>query len=169
MSPIQAGRPVSLRILRCIGLLCILGFRSLGVQYRRAIRRGRSAPLDQLRLQYASLSALLQECATDLRTALLRMECRFDALPEMWTCDGGPLSERDPSGSLQPNTDSYACMRDIETFQKERPTETLFDVELFHRGWVSGAKYGSGKTCREGTEGKSCNPPEGNRIQGRRV
>lgn len=163
-SPTLAGRPVVLRILRYTQKLGGLLYLNLGVRYRRLCRPIAPVRLDWPHPLSATLKALLQGCAADLRTFLRRMECRFDALPETWTYDAGPCFERDPNGNLRPNRDSDAYMIDIENFQKGRPTETLFDEELFHSGWVAGAKYGMGKSCREDTEEKSCNPPNRNRI-----
>jgi hypothetical protein len=163
-SPTLAGYPVWTRILRCIGLLLQFGVRSLGAHYRKAIRGGIFAPRDLLHHQGATQTALLQGCATDLRTALLRMECRFDVLPGWWAADLGPCFELDSSGNLQPNRDSAACMKDIETFQTERPTATQFDLELFRSGWVAGVQYARCTTCTKDAGGRSCTPPNWDRI-----
>lgn len=173
-SPTLIGRPVGKRILRCIGVLLRFAVRSLGAHGRKAIRRGKFVPQDLLHHLGATPIALLRGCAADLGTALRRMECRFDVLPGLWSHDVGPCFERDSSGNLRPNRDSSACMRDIEKFQTERPTATLFDSELFHSGWVAGVQYARRTTCTEDKEGKSHNPPDCNSISdyqngGRRV
>lgn len=163
-SPTLVGRPVWKRILRCIGLLCELAVRRSGVHFRRLFHEGRFAAQDALRLQFESPLALLRECARDLRTALVRMECRFDALPEQWTYDVGPCFERDANGSLRPNRDSDACMRDTESFQRERPTATLFDLELFHSGWAAGVQYARRTVCTEGRAGIPFKPSDSQSI-----
>jgi hypothetical protein len=163
-SPTLAGRPVWIRILRCTGGLLALVGRSLGAHYRKVFRSGRWSLQDWRHLQHETLSALLRGCATDLRTALLRMECRFDVLPECWTHDVGPCFERDSNGNLQPNRDSDARMRDIQRFQTERPTATLFDSELFLAGWEAGVQYVRHTSCKEDTAGRSCNSPDCNSI-----
>ncbi len=164
-SPTAMDRPALLRILRCIGLLRELLIHDLGVRYRRVFRSGRLLPQDWFHPLRSTPRALVQGCAADLGTALRRMERRFDALPEVCILvDLGPCFQRDASGNLQPNTDSDACMRDIESFQTARPKATLFDVELFHLGWEAGVKYGSGKSCSRGMEEKPSNPPDHNSI-----
>ncbi len=154
-SPTLAGRPVWKRILRCIGALLALAGHSLGVRYRKVFHPRKYDLLDLPRRLDATPASLLQECATDLRTALLRMECRFDALPASWSFDVGPCFERDSSGNLRPNRDSAARMRDIEKFQTERPTATLFDGEVFLAGWEAGVRYGLDISCTEDRAGKS--------------
>jgi hypothetical protein len=138
--------------------------RGLGARYRKVFHSGRFALQDWQRLQHASLRALLRECAEDLRTALLRMECRFDVLPNPWSLDIGACFERDSSSNLQPNRDSDACMRDIEGFLIERPTATLFDEELFHAGWEAGVQYARRTICTEDTAGKSWKAPDSESI-----
>ena len=157
-------RPVPTRILRCIGSLRGLVLRCFCARYRRVFRKGEFVPQDWLHPLSATPRALLRGCAADLRTAVWRMERRFDALPESWTYDAGSCFERDASGNLQPNSDSAACIRDIGSFQRENPKATLFDDEVFRSGWEAGAKYGQDKSCREGTEEKPCNPPDCKRI-----
>jgi hypothetical protein len=149
--PTLTTRPLMSRILRCIGLLGGLAASNLGGRYRRRFHLGRLSPRDWPLPQRATLAALLQGCAIDLRTALCRMERRFDALPELWSYDVGPCFERDPSGNLRPNRCSGAYMIDIENFQKANPTATLFDGEVFHLGWEAGAKYGQDSSCTEDT------------------
>jgi hypothetical protein len=163
-SPTLTGSPVWKRILRCIGALLALALHSLGVRYRRVFHRRKYDLLDLPRLLYATPVSLLRECATDLRTALLRMECRFDALPNSWTYDVGPCFERDSKGNLRPNRDSDARMRGIERFQTERPTATLFDSELFLAGWAAGVQYAQRTLCTEDTAGNTCTPPDQNSI-----
>jgi hypothetical protein len=159
-SPTLVGRPVWKRILRSIESLRKLVVRDLGARYRRVFHGNRFSIQDWQHLQHETLGALLRGCATDLRTALLRMECRFDVLPQSWTYDIGPCFERDSSGNLQPNRDSDACMTDIERFQKERPRATLFDAELFHAGWIAGVQYARRTICTEDTARKSCKSPD---------
>jgi hypothetical protein len=166
-SPTLTGRPVWKRILRCIESLLVLVGHSLGVHYRKVFQRRKYDLLDLPRLLCATPTSLLRECATDLRTALLRMECRFDALPNSWTYDVGPCFERDSRGNLRPNRDSDARMRGIERFQTDRPTATLFDSELFLAGWEAGVQYARHTSCTEDTAGKSCNPLGSIRITGR--
>jgi hypothetical protein len=163
-SPTLVGRPVWIRILRCIGMLHVLAFRSLGVHYCKVFQTRKFDLLDLPRLLDATLTSLLRECATDLRTALHRMECRFDVLPDSWSCDLGPCFERDSSDNLQPNRDSDGRMRGIEKFQRERPTATQFDWELFLAGWEAGAQYARRTICMADTVGRSCNSPDHNRI-----
>jgi hypothetical protein len=163
-SPTLAGRPVWKRILRSIGSLRKLVVRDLGARYRKVFHGNRFSIQDWQHLQHETLGALLRGCATDLRTALLRMECRFDVLPNPWTLDIGTCFERDSSGNLQPNRDSDACMKDIESFQKERPMATLFDEELFHAGWIAGVQYVRRTICTEGTAGRSCESPDSKSI-----
>jgi hypothetical protein len=163
-SPTLACRPVWKRILRCNGALLALAVHSLGARYRKVFRSGRWSLQDWRHHQDETLTALLRGCATDLRTALLRMECRFDVLPARLAHDVGPCFERDPSGNLLPNRDSAARMRDIQRFQTERPTATLFDSELFLFGWEAGVQYARRTICTEDTAEKSCNSPDCNSI-----
>lgn len=163
-SPTLFGRPVWKRILRCIGLMCALGIRSLGVQYRKVFRPKKFRLLDLPRLLDATPTSLLRECATDLRTALLRMECRFDVLPSLWSVDIGSCFERDSSGNLRPNRDSNARMRGIERFQTERPTATQFDWELFLAGWEAGVQCVRDTSCTADTAGKSRKSPDSDSI-----
>lgn len=163
-SPTLTGRPVWIRILRCTGALLALVGRSSGARYRKVFHSGRWSLQDWRHRQDETLTALLQECATDLRTALLRMECRFDALPASWSHNVGPCFERDATGNLRPNKDSNARMRDIQRFQTERPTATLFDSELFLAGWEAGVQYARNTSCTEDTAGRSCNSPDSNSI-----
>jgi hypothetical protein len=76
----------------------------------------------------------------------------------------GPCFQRDASGNLEQNTRSLANMTDIESFQRDRPTATLFDVEFFYLGWEAGAKWAESSYCRAGTEERPCNPPDCKRI-----
>jgi hypothetical protein len=163
-SPTLTGRPVWKRILRCIGALLALVLRSLGVRYRKVFHRRKYDLLDLPRLLYATPVSLLRGCATDLGTALLRMECRFDELPESWSFDVGPCFQRDATGNLQPNRGSDARMRGIERFQKERPTATLFDLELLLAGWEAATQYAQRTLCTEDTAGRSCNAPDSHSI-----
>jgi hypothetical protein len=154
-SPTLAGRPVLKRILRCIGALLALAVHSSGVRYRKVFHPRKFDLLDLPRLLDATPASLLQECATDLRTALLRMECRFDVLPSLWSADIGSCFERDSSDNLRPNRDSAARMRGIEKFQRERPTATQFDWELFLAGWEAGVRCAQDTSCTEDKAGKS--------------
>jgi hypothetical protein len=153
--PTLAGRPVYLRILRCSARLLALAGHSLGVRYRKVFHRRKFDLLDLPRLLDATPISLLRECATDLRTALLRMECRFDVLPSLWSVDIGSCFERDSSGNLRPNRDSAARMKGIERFQTERPTATQFDWELFLAGWKAGVRYAQDISYTEDKAGKS--------------
>lgn len=166
LSPTLTGRPVWKRILRCSARLLVLAAHSLGVHYRKVFHPREFDLLDLPRLLDATPISLLRGCATDLRTALLRMECRFDVLPDSWSFDVGPCFQRDATGSLQPNRDSHARMRSIEKFQKERPTATLFDSELFLSGWEAGVRYVRHISCTEDTAGSPCSPPGTDRITG---
>jgi hypothetical protein len=159
-SPTLTGRPVWRRILRCIELLQILGIRSLGVHYRKVFQPKKFDLLDLPHLLRATPVSLLQGCATDLRTALVRMECRFDVLPSLWSVDIGTCFERDSSGNLRPNRDSDARMRGIEKLLKERPTATQFDEELYLAGWTAGVQYALGTICTGDTAGRSCGAPD---------
>ena len=157
-------RPVLKRILRCIGLLRGQVFRDLGVLYRREFHSDRFAPQDWYHPLRATTLALLRGCGADLRTALCRMERRFDVLPENFSFPVGSCLSVSASGNLRPNTDSLARMTDIENFQKEHPKATLFDEEFFCLGWEAGAKYGSGRTYSGDAGQNPCNSPDRNRI-----
>jgi hypothetical protein len=163
-SPTLTGRPVWKRILRCSARLLALAVHSWGVYYRKVFHPSKFDLLDLPRLLDATPISLLRECATDLRTALLRMECRFDVLPSLWSVDIGSCFERDSSGNLRPNRDSDARMRGIEKFQIERPTATQFDWELFLAGWEAGVQYARNTSCTGDTAGKSCKAPDSNSI-----
>lgn len=149
---------------RCIGKLCALQVLCWRVRCRRWFPAIAPRRLDWPHRLSATPYSLLRGCVADLGTALRRMKCRFDALPEMWTYDSGPCFERDTSGGLRPNRDSDACMTDTESFQRQRPTATVFDLELFRCGWVAGVQYGRDSACNANTEQKSCNPPGSSMI-----
>jgi hypothetical protein len=85
-------------------------------------------------------------------------------LPFVWTYSAGPCFERDPTGTLQLNSRSLASMRDIESFQKEHPTATQFDEEIFHFGWEAGATWAENSSCKEERVEKSCDSPNRDSI-----
>lgn len=55
----------------------------------------------------------------------------------------GPVVLRDANGDLQPCTLAPLYMQDIEDYEAAHPEATVFDLELFFRGWEKGAESAS--------------------------
>ena len=149
-----------LRILKRLRLVWGLCAHSLGVRYRRRFHSNQHFPKDWPQPLHQTPAGLLRECATDLCTAFYRIGQRCDKLPFVWTFLMGPCFELGSSDTLRLNRRSLANMQDIESFQKEHPTATLFDVEAFHLGWEAGAKWAESNACKSGQEEKPCDSPD---------
>jgi len=102
---------------------------------------------------------LLQECRSDLRTALNRMARRVDKLPFFWTLPIGPCYQLARNGSWEPNTRTLACIADMQSFESQFPTATNFDWEMFRVGWEAGAKWYDGNRPGINHEEDTCDPP----------
>lgn len=149
------------RISKCIRILAGMYAHSWGVRYRRRFRSGRVYPKDWQQPLHVTPMALLQGCGADLRTAFCRMECRFDAVPFVYSHVFGPCFQADyAKGILHINTRTRASMTDTESFQKERPKATVFDEEIFHLGWEAGAKWAESTVYRKEKGENPRNPPD---------
>jgi hypothetical protein len=101
--------------------------------------------------------SLLQECLQDIRTAFYRIGRRIDKLPFPFLAAFGS-SELGPTGNLQPNRRTLACMKDMQCFENRFPMATQFDWELFLIGWEAGARWGGAQACRTQLE-ETCSSP----------
>jgi hypothetical protein len=59
----------------------------------------------------------------------------------------GPICQRDTNGDLQPCTLAPLYMQDIEDYEAAHPGATVFDLELFFRGWEKGAESAARIYC----------------------
>jgi hypothetical protein len=109
--------------------------------------------------------SLLQECGSDLSTALHHMGQRVDALPFLW-CSPFGGSVVDSNGNLAPNTRTLACMKDMQHLESQFPTATGFDWEMFRIGWEAGAKWGECNPYKAEQARNTWNSPESRSIAG---
>jgi hypothetical protein len=95
-----------------------------------------------------SLRGLLLEFLSDLRTCFYRMGKRCKGLPMVYVGESiGPCFEQDASDNPLWNRRTLDCMRDIKSFEAAYSLATVFDVEVFHRGWEMGARWAESTAC----------------------
>jgi hypothetical protein len=128
------------RIQRAVGWPPLLFSRLVGDPMHKLFRRQRSQ-LRGSRLPGATnLRLLLRGFLADFRTLTSRMKRRWHAYPRAYAAKLGPIYRRDANGDLQACTLAPLYMRDIEDFEASLPRATVFDLELFYRGWERGAE-----------------------------
>jgi len=90
-----------------------------------------------------NLRLVLGGCLADFCIFFYRMKCRCHTYPMAYAAKLGPICRRDANGDLQRCTLAPLYMQDIEDYEAAHPGATVFDLEIFFRGWEKGAESAS--------------------------
>lgn len=115
--------------------------RLINDRIHRLLQRQRSQLRDPWLPGATNLRLLLRGFLADCCTLVYRTRCRWHAYPMAYAAKLGPIYRRDASGDLRACTLAPGYTKDIENFEDAHPGATVFDLELFYRGWEKGSEW----------------------------